>query len=119
MRKTIYHYYFNFYDSKKEPEMFVKKEEYEKCASSNKDNQAYFLYSRERRIIYEKDNINTVVLGKYILLTERNDEKALKMFKDYLNNKIKEKEQEIERYNNISSLVDSLELYEKIDGDEK
>ena len=118
MRNTIYHYYFNFYDSKKEPEMFVKKEEYEKCASNNKDNQAYFLYSRERRIIYEKD-INTVVLGKYILLTERDDEKALKMFKDYLNNKIKEKEQEIERYNNISSLVDSLELYEKIDGDEK
>lgn len=118
MRNIIYHYYFNLYDSKKDPELFVKKEEYEPCSSSNKNSQSYFLYSRERRIIYDKD-INTVVLGKYILMTERDDEKALKMFKEYLNNKIKEKEQEIERYYNISSLIDSLNLYEKIDGDDK
>lgn len=116
MRNIIYHYYFNIYDPKKDPEIFVKKEEYEPCSS--KKEQSYFLYSRERRIIYDKD-INTVVLGKYILMTERDDEKALKMFKEYLNDKIKEKEQEIERYHNTSALIDSLNLYEKIDGDDK
>lgn len=104
--KDIYHYYFDFDKQTIE----VVKEQYEdKIEDNGVFNYGQFMYGAGNYIrlytrgekhckVIPKSSIGTVINGKYVLLYERDDEKARKIFLDYLYNEINKQYTKLTRY---------------------
>lgn len=113
MKKDIYHYYFDFDKHISE----VVKEQYEEEIENSDmfdfgkykygDGNYIRLYTKGERHckVIPKDSIGTVINGKYILLYERDDEKARQLFLDYLYTDI------LKQYERLSRFIEKYDFF--------
>lgn len=120
MRKDIYHYYFEFDKGLIE----VVKEQYEdgvepKNGVFNPDAAKYGpngyirLFTRGENNhckVIDKRDIGVAINGKYVLLYERDDEKARQIFLDYLDQDIKKQHKRLSRFIEKYDMFSTLEM---------
>lgn len=120
MKKDIYHYYFNYDKGLIE----VVKEQY-----TDEDPSLFtfaeYKYGKGNYIIvytraenghskvYAKSDVGTVIDGKFILLYERDDEKARQIFLDYLFKDITKQSNRLSRFIDKYNMFATLEMTEE------
>lgn len=121
MKKDIYHYYFEYDKGLIE----VVKEQYTeedpspfKFAENKYGKGNYIIvYTRAENghgKVYAKSDVGTVLGGKFILLYERDDEKARKIMLDYLETDIFKQYEKLTRYIDKYDQFSQLEISEGI-----
>lgn len=121
MKKDIYHYYFDYDKNIIE----VVKEKYDetddgvyplgamKYGAGNFIN-VYTKCEHGHSKVYPKSAIGTVIGGKFVLLLERDDEKARQIFLDYLDQDIKKQYERLSRFIAKYDRFSILEIMEGI-----
>ena len=119
MERIIYHYYFNVYNDKNNRQLRVSEEKYitasefRPCFKEPKNKVVVFCKSDKKRLDLDTD-LNKVLSGRSIFMLERNDELALDLFTDYLDNKINSLHEEL---NDVNNLLDFIRI-SKFDSEE-
>lgn len=119
MEKIIYHYYFNVYNDKTNRQLYVREEKYvtvsefTPCFKQPKNKVIVFCKFDKKRLDLDKD-LNKVLSGRSIFMLERNDELALDLFTNYLDNKINSLHEEL---NDVNNLLDFIRIA-KFDSEE-
>lgn len=119
MEKIIYHYYFNVYNDKNNRQLYTREEKYvtasEFTSCSNQPDNKVIVFCKfdKKRLDLDKD-LNKVLSGRSIFMLERDDELALDLFTNYLDNKINSLHEEL---NDVNNLLDFIRIA-KFDSEE-
>lgn len=107
----IYHYAFSVFDERNEFKVVLRELD---CKEGNfGSGVSYEVRTPFSKLKLKKCDIGKVYRGKCILMFERNDEKAINTFIEYLNNKIKEAQKIVDDYNGIVGKLQNITVKEE------
>ena len=107
----IYHYAFSVFDERNEFKVVLRELTYTERDSDQ--GTIYEVRTPFSKLKLRKCDIGKVHRGKAILLFERNDEKAMNIFTEYLNKKIKEAQKIVDDYNRIVGKLQNITVKEE------
>lgn len=107
----IYHYAFSVFDERNEFKVVLRELDY----TERNSNQGiiYEVRTPFSKLKLRKCDIGKVHRGKAILLFERNDKKAITIFTEYLNKKIKAAQKIVDDYNRIVGKLQNITVKEE------